>query len=459
MADSKSQEGIHLDIFGQQPLLNIYTQICLCYPVSEATLQDHIVNTLSRGLERLSASFPWTAGQIINEGAGRGSSGVFKIIPFERSPQLVTKDLKDDSSVPSLEAMRKASFPFSMLDEGIICPRNTFQDSSDESKPVPVFLVQATFIEGGLILSFTASHRAMDMTGQAQVIDLISKACGNKAFTDEEIRSGNLSRRHLIPLLDNYVPSDELAKQMIKSDADNSALENTDEAAPQSPKNLWAYFSFNSSSLEMLKSSATDSILSGYVSTDDALTAFVWQCVMRARLPRLDRIVRCTLARAVDVRRYLNVSPTYPGLIQNMSFHNLAIEELLKAPLGTVSSNLRSSVDPQTSDLAFRTRALATYMENFPGKSNISFVAGLDLSVDLMLSSWAKPDCYNLDFNLGLGKPVAVRRPRFTPVESLVYFMPKSLDGEIVVALGLREEDMNRLKVDTTFTKWARYIG
>ncbi len=77
----------------------------------------------------------------------------------------------------------------------------------------------------------------------------------------------------------------------------------------------------------------------------------------------------------------------------------------------------------------------------------------------MMLSSWAKYDCYDLDFNLGLGKPDAVRRPAFVPIESLFYLMPKRPDGEIAVALCLREEDLERLKSDKEFMKYANYVG
>ena len=76
-----------------------------------------------------------------------------------------------------------------------------------------------------------------------------------------------------------------------------------------------------------------------------------------------------------------------------------------------------------------------------------------------MLSSWAKLDCYKLDFNLGLGKPVSVRRPQFVPVESLIYLMPKRLDGEIAVGICLTCEDMEGLRADEEFAKHGRYIG
>lgn len=214
-------------------------------------------------------------------------------------------------------------------------------------------------------------------------------------------------------------------------------------------------------SLTALKSLATKTITlpSGYISTDDALSAFIWQSVIRARLPRLSPTAESTFARAVDVRRYLDIPQTYPGLVQNMAYHTYTLQKLVEEPLGGIASQLRSALDPKTSNLGHHTRALATFLNRSPDKNVISFTATLDLSADIMLSSWAKLDCYELDFNLGLAKPEAVRRPRFDPVESLIYLMPRTLDGEIAVAICLRDEDMERLRADEEFAKYARYVG
>jgi hypothetical protein len=75
------------------------------------------------------------------------------------------------------------------------------------------------------------------------------------------------------------------------------------------------------------------------------------------------------------------------------------------------------------------------------------------------VSSWSKVDCYEFDFNLGLGRPESVRRPQFSPVEGVVYLLPKALDGEIVAGLCLRDDDMEKLKVDKEFVKYGKYNG
>jgi trichothecene 3-O-acetyltransferase len=244
----------YLDILGQQPLLKIYTQICFCFSVADASSHSAIINTLTNGLERLSASFPWLAGKVVNEGSGEGNSGIFKIIPLETIPRLVVKDLRHDPSIQTMDALRGANFPFSMLDETVIAPCKTLLGSSDESAsdPAPVFLLQANFITGGLLLTFVGQHNTMDMTGQGQITHLFSKACRNEQFTSEELSSGNLARRNLIPLLDDsYKQGPELARQIVKPTPSHPISNGTTGhlAPPPPPKCTWTYFTFHPTSL------------------------------------------------------------------------------------------------------------------------------------------------------------------------------------------------------------------
>jgi hypothetical protein len=446
-----------VDILGQQPGLQIYTQICSCYTLPTSSSQADIIATLTKGLERLTASFPWIAGQVVNEGpSSEGHTGVFKIRPLDQTPRLVVKHLINDASIPSMDEMKKSGFPMSMFDESVVAPRNTIPGTSGEEKKeaMEVFLVQLTFIRGGLMLCFVGEHQVMDMTGQGQIIDLLDKACHGEEFTDYELRVGNLARENLVPLLDDSWELDgELDAQISKPKPV------ADTVLDPPPQSKWAYFDFSHHSLTALKSLAASSLSSGFVSTDDVLTAFIYRSILRARLPRLDPSKTATLARAVDVRRFLDVPNTYPGIIQNMTYHTNTIQDLLSLPLGIVASQLRLALDLETSTLAHHTRALATALTRSKDKNIANFTANLDFGVDIMLSSWAKMDFYNLDFGLGLGQPETVRRPQFIPFESLLYLMPKGRDGSIAVAVCLREEDMEGLKADQEWGRYGEFVG
>ncbi|KIW85417.1 hypothetical protein Z517_00807 [Fonsecaea pedrosoi CBS 271.37] len=474
-----------LDIFGQQQgLYKLYTQLCLCFQMSdEGPSQADIVATLTMGLERLTASFPWVAGQVVRQSTTAevdDTPTLYKIRPFEKTPRLVVKDLREGHPTLTMDTLRQANFPFTMLDESVIAPINTLAAGTDG--PAPVFAVQANFIPGGLLLTFVTQHNTMDMTGMVEIMRLLSKACHDgEVFTAEEIATGNLDRRNLIPLLDEIdIPPGPDQNQTGKRSADQAASDAVDDIPaqqplalaqaqaesqppppPPPPKCSWSYFVFSASSLASLKSVAMQSLTnsSSFVSTDDVLSAFIWLWVSRARRPRLDPSREVTFARAIDPRRYLGIPATYPGLVQNMTYTTFPLEELLDTHLGHIASKLREAVDPATSNLAHATRALATRLHRAPGDNSLNVTARLDPAADIMLSSWAKYDCYNLDYNLGLGRPEAVRRPRFVPVENLFYLMPKAPDGEVAVALCLREDDLARLKGDEGFMRYAVYVG
>ncbi|KAL8788962.1 MAG: hypothetical protein Q9213_001371 [Squamulea squamosa] len=452
-----------LDIFGQQPMLKLYTQICLCFPLRDTISRTFVYKTLTQGLDRLHVTFPWLAGEVINEPSGEGNSGTFKITQSTKDIQrLLFKDLTDDPSKPTMSFLRESRFPMESLGESDIAPRKSLPKDPHES--MPVFIVQATYIAGGLILTFVGQHQAMDMIGQSHLMSLLSKACRNEPFTDEDISSGNLSRREIIPLLgEPYTPGPELTPQIIKilsSESDPSdATKNP--TPPTAPSCTWANITFSAESLTALKSLASQSLTlsAAYITTDDALSAFLWQRITLARRTRLAPSAATTLARAVDVRRYLGFPSTYPGVVLNMSYHPSPLQTLVSTPLGAIASELRQAIDSKTSTLGYSTRSLATYLSRTPDKTKISPTATADLSTDILLSSWAKLDCYDLDFGLGLGKPEAVRRPRFKAFESLIYLLPKRGDGEICVAVCLRDEDWEQLKEDEEFWTFAEYIG
>lgn len=445
-----------LDIFGQQPFFTINTQICFCFP-SRGSSDTDILKTLANGLDRLYTSFPWLACEVVNEGSGEENTGIYKFKPLPEAPRIVVKDLTHDNSMPTMELLQHDNFPMRMLDENIIAPRKTFVEKSN-SGPAPVFLVQANIITGGLILTFVAQHNTMDMTGQAHIIYLFSKACRGEAFTEEELLSGNLPRHNIVPLLENsWTPGPEVHRHVLKAIPSHHISESISNAPLPC---TWAYFTFPASSIASLKSIASEVVSTpAYVSSDDVLTAFIWRAVTRARLPRLDPLTQSTIARAVDVRPYLNISPTYPGPIQISTYNTSVLHSLLDEPLGNIALRLRLAIDPETSDLEFYSRAIATYLSRIANKAMFSATAGFDTSVDLVLSSWAKLKGYGLDFNLGLGMPLAVRRPLFQPVQGLAFLMPKTLHGDIEAAICLRDEDMERLREDVEFGKYGTYIG
>ena len=446
-----------LSILEQTPRSrSLYTQLCFCYSVADGVSRTAIVETLTSGLQRLSISFPWLAGQVVQHGASEDKTATFKIVPYESLPRLVVKDLMTDDLAPTMEALRKAKFPFRMLKEDLICPRMTLAGGPGEtySDPAPVLLLQANFIRGGLLLAIVACHGAMDIVGQVHMIRLLSKACRDEPFSAEEVMNGNRDRGNLFPLLRNWKPEPKPDAQMPRP---NTVHPNSEDHLVSSDPTLliWAYFAFSPSSLKALKDQARLSLTTslGFVSTDDAVCALIWQSIARARLARLDPATDSTFTRTVDMRRHWNIPNSFPGNVVTKTTNTSTLQITVDETLGTVASQLRSKLDPGT--LKHGMQVSATSMAH---KSDRPAASPTDQSRIIIMSSWSKVDCYDLDFGLGLGRPTSVRRPQFEPIEGVVYLLPKAPDGEIVAGLCLRDDDMEKLTVDDEFMKYAEYI-
>ncbi|EEB07046.1 trichothecene 3-O-acetyltransferase [Schizosaccharomyces japonicus yFS275] len=448
-----------LDALGQLPIPR-YTQLCLIYSL-DAPSYVCIEKTLKNGLHRLSIAFPWIAGEVVFDGASENHLKTKKI-KFTNSIPLIIKDLRNEEhSIPTMNELRQTKFPVCSLDESDIAPCRSIilPSATVDSKAhvEPVFMIQANLITGGLLLTVAGHHSAMDITGLGEVIRLLSKACHEEPFTSEELVSGNLDRQNIIPVFDeSYKPAAELGHHIRTSNETNN---NDKSKWLLSSQCNWRCFVFDEKSLHDLKLLACDAVSDSisYVSTDDSLTALIYQSVIRSRLSRLNPTANVTCSRIVNVRKFLDIPPGYPGFVISPVYHTYTVAELAEKALGDVALQLRSALDP--SDLAYRTREVATCISRIEDTSAISLGPRVNSVEGLVLSSWAKVNCRDLDFNLHLGKPEAIRIPLSMTFEGVAHILPKSANGEVAVAICLRDEDMEHLKMDEELSKYAVYVG
>lgn len=452
------------DIFGQLLFLKTYTQLVLCFSVPSSIPTETITALLKTAALKLTSAFPYLAGQVITEGAGPGNTGLAKIVPYGPHSENSVLHVKDCTTLcPSYEEIIKAKAPFSMLDGDVIAPRKGLPLSYEESEedPAPVLFIQANFIEGGLLLTFAGQHNIMDMNGQGQIMRLFAKALRGEQFSQKEIEGGNLDRRNIIPLLG---PDEPLR--------DHSALQprpqtnGVDPAPPSEPAPIsWAYFNFSAAKLRILKSLASKPIQEPrteiavpFISTNDVLSAFMWQRISAVRRTRLPPETSTTMSRAADARRFLDppVPETYTGHMVTCTLTHLSLSSIASTPLSNLTSLIRSALNAITS---YDIRSVATLIANSPDKGSISYGASVDLDKDVIFSSWAGLGLYGTEFGDVLRKPEFVRRQRFGPMESLVYLMPKTEGSDIAAAICLKDVDLEGLRGDKEWAEYAEYIG
>lgn len=292
-----------LDLLGQLPSLNLYTQLSLCYPVANENGYPAITNKLETGLARLSTDIPWIAGQVTN--SSPDGSTHYRIVPYEPTPKFIVRDHRSSPSMPTMDTLRQRRFPCSLLHESNIASHMTFQPGVAGSGPEPsvVFAVQANLISGGIILTFVAHHQAMDLVALGRIMNLLSMICNDGSMTTEDRVISNMARYTILPLLPESHP--EISDPSPDNDPTKAISDPTNiDTETLAPNCVWSYFSFSEPSLAALKTLTMESRTptTSYISTDDALSAFIWRSITRSRTHRLDGAIKTTMSRAVDMR-------------------------------------------------------------------------------------------------------------------------------------------------------------
>ncbi|KAI0877514.1 transferase family-domain-containing protein [Hypoxylon argillaceum] len=446
------------DVVGQLPFLKTYSHLLLAFPIlDDVSSRREIADCLSAASLRLTNAFPWLAAKVVQRRSDPGTTGTFVLEPCSlwSAPNCIIrfKDCSDDS--PSFKEIIKTRGPASLLDGAMLAPRKAFPESYHETEenPAPVIAFQANFIRGGLLLDCAAQHNFIDMNGIEQCYNLLATALRGEPFSKDAIKHGNLDRRSLVPLLEPH--------ETMQDHQGFTCPEPWDlpppPVEPGSPFS-WRYFRFSPVTLAKLKEIATtgsDGTLP-YVSTNDALTAFCWQRIISARLRRRKTPhAVAKFCRAVDARKAMGVPQGYMGDLVTIATSKMSFQDLARAPLADVASQLRR--DLMHVNNRDYIRSFATFIAQTRDKSKISYGGRFNTDTDIGCSSWARVQLAKVSFG-PLGKPSLIRRPDFGPLKSDIYLMPQTEDGAIDALLCFNDLDFNGLMEDELWKEHADYI-
>ena len=448
------------DVFGQMSFLKSYTHLIVGFPLSDDISEQSVIKLLEDASGQLSSIFPWLACKVINEGSSPGNTGVFKVAPCPlwATPNSIVRVKGCYDLCPSYQEILKAGGPIPMLEGKILAPCVAFPQSyqESESNPAPVATIQVNFIKGGLLLDFAAQHNIMDGSGIAQWMRMFGKAMRGEELSVLDIEQGNRDRRNMVPLLGTDEPM-----------LDHSALQRLQQPTTQHgqrrPSSTWHYFRFSAAKLAQLKALAArseDFVSSvGFITTNDALSAFCWKRLVAVRLLR-GSVKPNTVSkffRAVDARRAMGVPKEYMGHMVYIAITSIESGKLVEAPLAAIASEMRKDVSDVNTE--YTMRSFVTLIANTPDKSTIAYGATFNPDNDLGMSSFTHWGTYGVEFGL-LGMPELVRRANFQPpIESDIYLMPSTNERDIDALLCVTDEDLKGLRSDEQWSSYTEYIG
>ena len=455
----------------------------LTFPMSQSASKQSTFAVLTEGLARLLADRPFLSGRIVREsertGKDRLRAGHLRMEMPESSPK--TQITLNDMTTPghpwqaSYQELAEAGMPSSMLEREVIGPKRTIQQSP--------LKVQVNFIHGGCLIFICSSHVFVDAWGFYVMVDTWAGYCRQvqeqslkiPTTLDEPQQDSGVH-----PALTRQVSSDRYQRlkqrtelwEMLGLDwrpyGQSSATLSARLSLPEAVRTC--VFTLDPPSLAKLKAEAAVAASQRAevpISTNDALLALLWRCILKIRVSGGKKLFLGTDESmhmvAVNARKQLSppVPLSYIGNVVLYSMVKLPIS-LLTSPetsIATIARALRESIDTHRNpDLVRDAIDLAT---GIPDVRHLSLAFPTWLGENLVTSSILSIPFYEVDFGRLFGESGKADFFRYPKggFEGLCFVMPRKIDGIVEIHLSMEGSQMDALMNDSEFIEYAKLIS
>ncbi|KAL8692056.1 MAG: hypothetical protein Q9218_002842 [Villophora microphyllina] len=456
--------------------------LMFCFPC-QTSKKDAVYHNLRAGLLALVERLPFLSGRVVRntneaEKNGKRPGGMSLVIEDpQESIELELNDLtaEDCGWEYSYDELRGRGMPMSELDGRLFAPGGSNEMLASDK----VFRSRITFIPGGCFVCASSSHAYFDAWGFVVLMNTWAFECRLvQSSSQVEPKLEMLQAGRLPPALSRHVPRlqyDDLKRKphlwkLLGLDwrdlnADSGAV------VPYAVKPVinTSIFSFSPKSLDDLAELGTpdeddfDDQEPIWVSPNDTLIAFLWRSILKARAPswiggphRKDSMVSV----AINGRRvlYPAVPMSYIGNVVFCCLTELPIEQLIapRTKLATIALALRRSIEASLdSQVLANTVDLAGCIPDVRKLGN-AFTSWF--AEELVTTSVVDLPVYDTSWGGLLGKPEFFRLPR-GQFGGICSVQPRRPDGSVEVFISLMEEEMTRLRQDTSFSKYASFVA
>ena len=424
---------------------------------------------------------PILAGVLEPAQTGRDAERGLPIIRDGGQAHLIVKYLTEEIQFSDL---KDGNFPSRKLNPDVLVPVPRLNDPVEAK---PILKVQATLIDGGVLLVISCHHIAADGAGISIITRALAAQCRHAAsrmrpFADSLHEVGDdlnktpstLSARALdrSPLQSgslHAVVHDQVGVYKIIA-SDNAKIPRT--AVTSSDGLVTRVFSIEPETLKTLKGSAEGTLSLGHqsetdskdrwISTHDAVVALIWRTILGARL-RLGMLTAeetVYLGLAHNIRR--KVTPPLPDdFIGNATIcvdTHLPLGNLLKEHdgLSVAARSIRDMVHNVNNDTVQDLISFIKSVDNIKQIRNDSTV-GLAENNRIFVTSWHSFPSDAQDFGGNtFGRFEAIRLPNGGLPYPFQLILPRRRDGAWEIALTLKQEVMGEVEKDELWQRYTR---
>ncbi|KAK8031227.1 hypothetical protein PG990_000961 [Apiospora arundinis] len=459
------EERFRLSLF-DPIILVVYCQFALFFRLDDAH-RDQAAEVLQQGLEKTLSQVRHLCGTLEKDDGG-GFSFVKK---KETSVRYVVKWL-DGPEYPSLDDMEKMTFSATSMGEnaGAFAIDNMpYGEGRAESNPSNSPIIsgyQLNFVRGGAMLSSHIHHWAADLVGWRNFTGQLADNC--RAIWDARATGSS-------PKWPSWDPAcidvSRFTKQLPKDQLVDGPLSH--------PVTQTCYREI-SRRAEGAGPAAVSGGGEAWVSTYDAMCAFVWRHLTRVRVPYYNSDLSKQapwFGESVDMRpRFQNPTPpkrmirnmltggfseVAPDWVQLPTVGELAASEQ-ETPLSHIATYVRKLTNSVTQEFV---EGVLEYIATLRDQQSISFNLMAKPPLSLFITDHRPADATSCDF--GFARPLTHRfltRGSVSANLAFVYPPQASSDGVegdegTIWSIGMEKELVTKLRADPEWSQYFEYRG
>lgn len=442
----------------------VYVNFVLCFALPKSASSQETYGELKGGLALTLSEIPFIGGVVA---PGDGKSGRYQIkIDQGYGVRFGFRDFATTATFGySYEELRRARFPGSVMDAKKLSPFGWLPTSTTPA----VMGAQANFFTGGVLLTISVIHLACDAHGIAEIIKAWAKNSNSLQAPIPPARS--MDRMTLMKGQSGADIIDFAEYRVLENQKDMP--QGKVDVAKAAPPIEYSIFHFSPAHLAQLKRSASSPDPEDpWISTNDALCAFIWHHISLARglssPPHSPSHHHHPLMFTVAVDgRHRFSPPLDSSYLGNAAFICPIVSQVssvVSSPPSSPSSLYALASHIRTEITNFddaKMRGIIALVDSTPFVTDLKLARIADPGRDLAVSSWADMGLYGLEWGAGMGKPECVRVPAL-PAEmrfpGWIRVFPRLRDGGLEVMMGLEVGTTERLRADEAWGRFAEWV-
>lgn len=438
-----------------------YLRYVFPFELQEDYDKSEVTRVLKAGYTFLCERFPEAASEAIPDPDSK-QKGVLKfVLPEDGGEEsIVPKDLRD-SYPHTYQELKTRHFPVSAFEADTFCRRPVWPQPGDR---LPISLIQANFIHGGLILTWNALHVAGDGTSFYVWTKAWAEGCRRAQGiyqTNEKVPDAIWRDRS------QFIKSSGRNPGRIEDHPEYTLLPFTPPGMPPKMTSLnhrGQVYYFSPESLAALKedaspANATKPTDQSWISTNDALSALLWRTVMTVQNPveKLEGDPMSVFNIALDGRQRTNpkIHPETLGCFLEWVAPSVSIREMLTTlNIADLAVLIRKALLRANNEFTDDVAALVDSLEDV---DRLVATAFLDVpGNNCVQSSWLGFELYGIQWGPLLGHQIqSVRLPHLGVINGAQLVLPKLPNGGMEILIGVEANCLDLLLKDPLFNKYG----